>query len=490
MHELAGTVALVLSTVSIIEKGELDLVIKGLSTSQYSQLSINFGIIAKDDTKFILGVGAPFEKVGEEIIFKCPQTSQLSAGLYTVLNIFLSSGEPEKVDGLCLSRVNYGEVLFEVRTPDVPARTMEQLSEEYHKVLVQRDEEFLSGFGLRSDVENVIQYQVFLFIKDCMITRHMRLGRYEIYPFSGLACNDELALMQDFLERVGASPLTNVGPVLDRALQGQPTVVVHFPIVFATSVPEAGSMVESEVQILCDVLSIFRGSYATIFGSVIIEKHSGALYFKLITPHYSGNLLGGAISGEDPATIIARVNRARNDTQSQLYVALYSEALREQRIEIAYFRYWNLLETIARSRNYIGLPLLNWNNAPIMNRRGQARTIQDDAEELVLELIRRTFLGAQLSEGSFSSELQQGLIQQQVAIWYRHRNCMVHTGGCFSDDAVHCDQSIAKYVNCKQAHDEIIQGRGIRGIFEDQYLRNLRETASLIIANQLAGRVF
>lgn len=92
-----------------------------------------------------------------------------------------------------------------------------------------------------------------------------------------------------------------------------------------------------------------------------------------------------------------------------------------------------------------------------------------------------------MGPNSFSSGMKQGTIEQMLAIWYRHRNCMGHSGGCHAQDPSICSRSVSKFINCKSAHDEIITQHGERTRFTDQYYRALESVTRLVIECELAS---
>jgi len=152
-----------------------------------------------------------------------------------------------------------------------------------------------------------------------------------------------------------------------------------------------------------------------------------------------------------------------------LYLLLYGEALNEKRWDFLYFKYWNILEMIARGKDYVGRPLLDWQGNTIHNKKHEARKIRDDAKELVFELLRED-LSTIYSETSFSFNLKQGKISELIQIWYRHRNCVVHRGACLPNDATSCSRINPQYVCCKNAYDEMVQSRA-----SDGYLNSLQD---------------
>lgn len=119
------------------------------------------------------------------------------------------------------------------------------------------------------------------------------------------------------------------------------------------------------------------------------------------------------------------------------------------------------------------------------NSRGADRKITDDAKELVFELIRRVFTSSDLTEDLFAHSLQQGLISQMIPIWYRHRNCVVHGGGCFPNDLQYCDRTRDQFIKCKKANDEIKAKHNIRNDLTDGYVIYLRDIVKIILNKEL-----
>ena len=81
---------------------------------------------------------------------------------------------------------------------------------------------------------------------------------------------------------------------------------------------------------------------------------------------------------------------------------------------------------------------------------------------------------------NYAALVQQGEWAQLVAIWYRHRNCMAHSGGCLADDPEQCDRIDPRYVNCKAARDEAVAAN------IDHYRRVLRDTVGQCLQAELA----
>lgn len=254
---------------------------------------------------------------------------------------------------------------------------------------------------------------------------------------------------------------------------------MHFPNIRATDATEAGELAEQETRLLCDLLAIQRNGYGSVYASVVRDPE-GFSYFRFHPPHYRGNLLGGWLSGEEPALIRDRMARLREDENLQLYVSLFRDALHETEWGYQYLRYWTVLEIMARHLRLVGQPRVDWQGNPILNRAGKPILIQDSAKELVYELLRGTSPGSgPAPEPSWSSEID---------VWYRNRNCVAHGGTCLCRDRVLDESEVTdRHRSCKEAHDEVVAAAGLRDSFTDSYLRNLRETVSLVLARYLSG---
>jgi hypothetical protein len=105
------------------------------------------------------------------------------------------------------------------------------------------------------------------------------------------------------------------------------------------------------------------------------------------------------------------------------------------------------------------------------------------ADERVFEYMRRVIASAPI-DFNYRSEMNQHGWAELVGIWYRHRNCMAHQGGCVPEDSSHCRNGDAKCRSCRAAREEMIEKHGDSGI--DDYRRALRDIAQFCLAHELA----
>jgi hypothetical protein len=70
-------------------------------------------------------------------------------------------------------------------------------------------------------------------------------------------------------------------------------------------------------------------------------------------------------------------------------------------------------------------------------------------------------------------------------VWYRHRNCVAHHGGCSPADPSVCDTDSDRHLNCRAAHDEVVAKHGSRTLGTDGYLSGLSSTVEMVLAAEL-----
>ncbi|AAM07479.1 hypothetical protein [Methanosarcina acetivorans] len=434
---------------SIVDGEYLEIIIRDFNPNDCTNVRYSIFKIDDDYTNWYFTEDSRISQEDNIVKFKCNLKNSLKKGFYGLSQLKFYNPMTQPISYPMYTNVNdFDLVLFEIRVVDETPHTPQELSIKYNEIIKKRNEEFLSGFGCSSQEEGMKEYRGLVFVKDCLLKTQMKLDRYQIIPSGYLPYFDEINKILSSIKGINL----NLEHLCDKTkkdqfLNAQPVFVADFPKVIAPSIEEATKLIGQEVKSLSDLLSIQRSSYGSIFGIIVIDLAEGKTLSTIPIPSYRGNLVGGMLSGEIPQQIRQRMNKIRNNSQYQLYLSLYTDILREERPDFQIFRCWNLLETIARSKNYIGQPLLDIHGNQIENRKGKPRFIRDDAEELVTELIRQTYISYNFS--NLANILQDG----SVSIWYRRRNCTAHRGGCFHSDPIYCDRTKQKFIDCKQDHD-------------------------------------
>ncbi len=449
------------SPISVTSEAELLLVLDGGPGPALVSVALQSVGVAEDE--FALSFSSPAENRPDMgWVVPCTGVNQLSAGLYRLGRLAVM-GETEQV----LTLPNE-PVLLELREPDQPLHDEATIRARHRHILERREQEFRAGFG-RGD----LNFRALVFVRDVLITRRMRLGRYEILPAGDLSQEAELLAVTRFLQENGIGELTipseQTGPPI------RPVLVMHFPVVLGGSLEDARDQVVAEAERLVSLLALTRGASGDWFAVAVHDRRR--LMTWLREEGYGGNLLGGFVSGEEPPWLRERLAGLRSDPRALLYTRLYREALGESDPEQRCARMWSILEQLARDRGIVGAPMTNWQGSPVLNRHGQQRTATE-AEDFVGELLRQVLMPRQVGEDTFAAGLTRGSLSEQVPIWYRRRNCVVHGGECLCRDPQRTDLAgRSKQAACKAARDE--SGPG------DRYLGTLVEVTKTVVTAEI-----
>jgi hypothetical protein len=173
----------------------------------------------------------------------------------------------------------------------------------------------------------------------------------------GIGASDEVDIINTVLRGMNwISPHASVDHTWrDRNSRERPVVLMHVPRVFATTHEHAMRLAHSRRDRLLELLAFHRNSSRVPFATVIQKLDTATSRYAetLIMPEveiYSGNLMGGFLSGEDQSLLLAHDRAMRSDPYLGFVLYLHKEAQAEKDLEFAYFRYWNLLETIASEK--------------------------------------------------------------------------------------------------------------------------------------------
>lgn len=349
--------------------------------------------------------------------------------------------------------------------------------EENHKtVLSDRVARAEKGLGSGANT-----FQFIYFLIDCKVTVPLDLYDFILKPFDKIGISDLAAVMSRFLSEQNVQ--IQIFEIEKMLLNHHhiPITLLILPKVLANSEKEAILLADTEAKLLSDVVSINRHGYGEIIGTIAI-KQNGELLLRGRPKIYRGNLMGGDISGEYKTGLFSVIDRVRAKPKVQLYLSLYTSSFQEEKIEFRYFRLWSLLETIAKNKSYIGKPRLNWGGIQMTGGAGKPLLIENQAEQLVFELLRECWAGQPFTE---SQNLNQSAVEELVPIWYRHRNCVGHGGGCFPNDPQFCDTKIVKFSKCKAAHLEETKKYGKRELLADGYLASLETAVRTVVLKEL-----
>ena len=241
---------------------------------------------------------------------------------------------------------------------------------------------------------------------------------------------------------------------------------MHFPAIISSSIGEVLDYCIEQTSKLLLVLSLSRDAGGIAFEVVALDLRSGnATKFSISSP-YVGNLLTGHLSGESSERLEAYLGGLSRDPINGFLVGLYREARRDRSPDFQYVRFWQILETMAESRNYDPTsPLLDYEGNVLMDEN-QPRQCKGSVN-IVFRLLCDTGIGS-------TDETWK-----KVNVWFAFRNAVAHHG------------SVARYTELSRAtvrafaelgHEEIAKTPG-----HDRFLWELKEDAKLLLMRRLVG---
>ncbi len=263
-----------------------------------------------------------------------------------------------------------------------------------------------------------------------------------------------------------------------------PMIIIIYPRIISDSPNDAANLLHNKAISILQVLSLINDSYGSILGELIIKEKNNKYYTaseRVYYNPYAGNLFVGNESSEKVLKIL---KEAGCNTIKKFYLNLFIECSKERRSQYSYFRYWNLLETIARNKNYIGKQKKDEEHQNLTNCKGKPILIKNQALDLVFELIRDTYekINIIIEPGS---NLKVSSFFDLLKIFYQRRNCIAHRGNCQFNNPTICDTTDNKKSLCRKALFEMKNKSNDPNNFTDEYLFELKNIVTTIIRYEL-----
>lgn len=272
-------------------------------------------------------------------------------------------------------------------------------------------------------------FNVYFFIENCFFPENPQpVGEYIISSGGFLLEDTYSECFKRFIDRTPY--IRNAGILPSREFQERykkehPITVIFKLNVEAENEEIAFDSIKEDFFMLCDLLALERQCPAEHCGHIVVDVEYGIPKTFVVIHPYRGNLLAGFTSASE---MIKKYEEAVLTNPSfKLQISLYKEARGEENYDFQYFRYWNLLELMARSDSEEGTALAKVNS-----------------------MIARIF-----GSKNISREFNGRDISELAEIWYQHRNCVAHHGACQKDNREICKKNRESCVKCRQAIEEI-----------------------------------
>ncbi|RLJ80608.1 hypothetical protein [Pedobacter alluvionis] len=428
-------------------------------------------------------------KNGDNLYILRLKASILKEGIYFFSDIELLKNE--KIDSeFPLKFDDYGDAHVQQRHFRIYSNNedvKEAIFTEVENIQKNRNENFISGLG---DKSNQNFFSSYFFVKNLYLDKQFTYGKLKIIPYSKYSISNIYDYINSFIaNEIGLDVCISYDPN-DRIKYENPGVVIFYPKIFAKNELEAYNISESITQNLLQSFSLTRDTKGEIISAIVIDSQTKKLFYSKPETFSANNIMSGEMFGEDPYLNQKVLRLIQDDPFFSLLTNLYRDAVNEQHVEIKYSKLWTILEVLAESKKYPEnvLKKTYLDGSKIQHKaNGNSKIGNSNPKPTIKDKVREYFRDS-LKQNPFLSNLlplksiNVDRIDNLLTIWYRHRNCMVHSGGCQPFNTAVCKNS-PDYALCKSKHVEIVKSNPERNIYNDTYLNFLHTSVRCILLN-------
>jgi hypothetical protein len=409
----------------------------------------------------------------------------LPSGLYEIHRVALLR-EEETLSVLQGGR-DFPRTFFEVRGPGQKERTAAEVNQTAFDREALRDVVFSQPLGDPAG-RDAQEFRFVSFVERCFLTRTFRFPGFELLPLQAEGIGSDIVqVVNQFLAINGWATRIPSDQWLAREAGRRPLVLFHFPRVFAATSEEGGRIVRRLRDRVLDLLAVHRGTSSAPLVTIVetlldpaVSRYGDGRWLFEGRP-YTGNLLGGVISGENPFMILRHLRALESDPLLALWAGLFRDARGEPDVDFAFFRFWNLLETMATGRIPSGLPVTDLKGAALASGSKPATT--EAPLGRVFELLKRVLQREKMSEQVFATAHPKNDLWAEAAVWYGFRNATAHHGGFRIEDPEQQRQWWYKLVY--DVYQRATERESPPASPTNRYLGDLREAAERVLHSEL-----
>ena len=460
-----------LSTSSATQGQSIELKLRHKQGSGYAQLQVEVYDCGVLNPSSKLGFGTTPNRTADEELAVNIDTRNIAIGVYEVRLLRLhDGGEANGRSHLDLvAAKDYPRTFFEVVESAKDSRTLDVIRKEVERLEQEIEWRFLEPCDIRTDLSLPGSlYTAFVFIKDVLIGRRIRLERLELVPTNdGIGARDPHEFVNTFLEKRTSTGIIfeYEGQLDSQSRSANPVCVVHLPAIQSNSLDVAKDYCVEKTNAVLLALALSRDAGGSIFDVVLFEHGSRRAAKFTVPPTYVGNLLIGHLAGESAESIEAYVAGISLDSMSAFLAELYKEARRERDPRYQYIRLWQLLELLADQEAFDpNEPLTNYEGIVMEEENGSPRLSKGSVNS-VFRLFRETRIGS--TEQTW----------KDVNVWFAFRSAVAHYGAL---SEFHRLTRAAVRSWAQLGIDEISEAGG-----HDKFLDSLRGMARLLLMQRL-----
>lgn len=307
-----------------------------------------------------------------------------------------------------------------------PTTDADKVVDLYLELQKRREARYLQPLGVPGQGA---QFRAVVMVEGLLITQQIPTTYASVHSqVFGVHDGDLRDLMNASLEQLGWAGRVN-DETWNERMRRTDFAVFEFPNIWAVNEAEADALVSDETDNLVLTLAYLRYSTPRPIMVALESRTPRHIRFRNLRDAYTGNLLGGSMSGESSGEVVRVRDALTAAPEVELYVSLYLEARREKQEDSRYFKLWAVLETIAINEVADSIKVLLDNGTQWPNGGTTSH-----AAPRVFELVRSAGLAArEWPDG--------GDLYDFVRSVYGRRNATAHYGRFIPTDPVQQTQS-------------------------------------------------
>ncbi|CAM3745998.1 hypothetical protein [Pseudoalteromonas maricaloris] len=251
----------------------------------------------------------------------------------------------------------------------------EQIIEKIKEVKVkQKQYAERSIYSKRCDeASHSSKFRVLIFGVGCLLHSLQQMKGYRIIPLGrGFSYGHMLEAVNLYAKQNLGTELPFESDIESRFSQSTPVFVIDFWDIWAPNTDDCISTAVGIAEDIFTVLAFGRGQRPSYFAYVVLNKETGSGVQSFNFPGYKGNL-APSFNPLEGAELIEKIfPLIQKDPWVDLIMRLYADALNEPNLSYRFFKYWSLLELIAKKR--IQTP----SNKPLLHPDGESILYNND----------------------------------------------------------------------------------------------------------------
>lgn len=278
-------------------------------------------------------------------------------------------------------------------------------------------------------------FTVVMLAENLHLTIQQRVPGIHVLPIeqSGLGA-DVVNVLNAVLQQLGFRSHIDPNTWMEEMRRLRPAAILRVRKVHASSPDAAIKVCQSVARQLLDLFALRRGDTPRLLGGVVgVEDGNGIAQCTnawIEGPGYTGNVIGGFISGEDHHGLMQFWEGLSKEPRARLWLSLYADAIADQRWDYRLFRCFNLLEGVATEIIPNNITILDDKGTPRLQDGNKPYTTKQ-ARGKVYELLRRLAAKTNEAESNFTAPRRDGApadLWAEIGMWVSIRNAVAHRG--------------------------------------------------------------